>query len=167
MANKVFLDTNILLDILSSERISSQDTKELLLKYSNEKAKFVINDLSLNTLYYIGSKLDRDKTFNFMKDITFDNPLFEVYYMNADDLKQIYNYMDKNVGEDFEDLQQYIAAKNSGCSCIITNDKAFPKLDIPLIRTNTKLENYTPENKSDNVAKIFLDNVVIFGRKNK
>ncbi len=167
MANKVFLDTNILLDVLSSERISSQVTKELLLKYSNEKAKFVINDLSLNTLYYIGSKLDRDKTFNFMKDITFDNPLFEVYYMNADDLKQIYNYMDKNVGEDFEDLQQYIAAKNSGCNCIITNDKAFPKLDIPLIRTNTKLENYTPENKSDNVAKIFLDNVVIFGRKNR
>lgn len=167
MANKVFLDTNILLDVLSSERISSQVTKELLLKYSNEKAKFVINDLSLNTLYYIGSKLDRDKTFNFMKDITFDNPLFEVYYMNADDLKQIYNYMDKNVGEDFEDLQQYIAAKNSGCNCIITNDKAFPKLDIPLIRTNTKLENYTPENKSDNVAKIFLDNVVILGRKNR
>ena len=167
MANKVFLDTNILLDVLSSERISSQVTKELLLKYSNEKAKFVINDLSLNTLYYIGSKLDRDKTFNFMKDITFDNPLFEVYYMNADDLKQIYNYMDKNVGEDFEDLQQYIAAKNSGCNCIITNDKAFPKLDIPLIRTNTKLENYTPENKSDNVAKISLDNVVIFGRKNR
>lgn len=167
MANKIFLDTNILLDVLSSERISSQDTKNLLLKYSNEKAKFVINDLSLNTLYYIGSKLDRDKTFNFMKDITFDNPLFEVYYMNADDLKQIYNYMDKNVGEDFEDLQQYIAAKNSGCNCIITNDKAFPKLDIPLIRTNTKLENYTPENKSDNVAKIFLDNVVILGRKNR
>ncbi|MDY0238783.1 MAG: hypothetical protein RBS42_08010, partial [Campylobacterales bacterium] len=85
MGNKVFLDTNILLDILSSERSNSQDTRGLLLRYGDEKAKFVFNDLSLNTLYYIGSKTDRNTTFNFMKDITFNNPLFEVYYTKERD----------------------------------------------------------------------------------
>lgn len=159
MANKVFLDTNILLDVLSNERASSKDSIELLSKYSNERSKFVINDLSLNTLYYISSKIDRDKTLNFMQDVTFNNPLFEVYYIKEKDLKAIYDYMEQNVNADFEDLQQYIGAKNSGCSCIITNDKNFPKLDIPLIRTNPKLENYTPENKSNNV--------ISFARKNK
>src|SRR5574344_2186292 len=149
MVNKIFLDTNILLDILSSERVSSQNTKELFLKYSNEKYLFIINDLSLTTLYYIGSKINRDKTFDFMKNITFNNPLFKVYYTKKEDLEEIYNFMDENICADFEDLQQYIAARNCSCEAIITNDKNFPKLDIPLIRTNLEFENYIPENKPD------------------
>jgi len=120
MASKIYLDTNILLDLLSYERVNSLETKELLFKYSNEKNKFVINDLS------------------------FDNPMFEVYYLKEDDLKEIYNYMNKNKRADFEDLQQYISAKKSDCSMIITNDRHFPKIDIPLIRTNPKLNNYSP-----------------------
>ena len=152
MGNKVFLDTNILLDILSSERSSSQSTRALLLKYGDEKAKFVINDLSLNTLYYVGSKTDRNTTFNFMKDITFNNPLFEVYYTKERDLKEVYDYMDKSTNADFEDLLQYAAAKNSGCSVIITNDKNFPKLDIPLIRTNPNIEDYFPNNSNTYIS---------------
>ena len=152
MGNKVFLDTNILLDILSSERSSSQSTRALLLKYGDEKAKFVINDLSLNTLYYVGSKTDRNTTFNFMKDITFNNPLFEVYYTKERDLKKIYNYMDKSTNADFEDLLQYAAAKNSGCSVIVTNDKNFPQLDIPLIRTNPSIEDYHPNNSDTYIS---------------
>ena len=149
MGNKVFLDTNILLDILSGDRISSQNSKELFLKYSNEEAKFIINDLSLNTLYYIGSKINRDKTISFMKEISFNNPLFDIYYMKKEDLKEIFYYIDKNNNNiDFEDLQQYISAKNSGCSCIITNDKNFPKLDLPLIRTNSSIKNYYPKGKN-------------------
>jgi len=56
-----------------------------------------------------------------------------------------YDFMDKNKGTDFEDLQQYISAKNSNCKSIITNDKNFPKLDIELIRTNLDIENYIPK----------------------
>jgi len=152
MGNKVFLDTNILLDILSSERSSSQSTRALLLKYGDEKAKFVINDLSLNTLYYVGSKTDRNTTFNFMKDITFNNPLFEVYYTKERDLKEVYDYMDKSTNADFEDLLQYAAAKNSGCSVIVTNDKNFPQLDIPLIRTNPSIEDYHPNNSDTYIS---------------
>ncbi|MDY0238791.1 MAG: type II toxin-antitoxin system VapC family toxin, partial [Campylobacterales bacterium] len=109
-------------------------------------------DLSLNTLYYIGSKTDRNTTFNFMKDITFNNPLFEVYYTKERDLKEIYGYMDKSTNADFEDLLQYAAAKNSGCSVIITNDKNFPKLDIPLIRTNPNIEDYFPNNSDTYIS---------------
>jgi len=146
MVNKIFLDTNILLDILSNERVSSLNTKELLTKYINENIRFVVNNLSLNNLYYVASKIDKNKTFSFMKEISFNNPLWEIYYLNSKDLKEVYNFMDKNIDTDFEDLQQYISAKNSSCKTIITNDKNFPKLDIELIRTNPTIENYTPKN---------------------
>ena len=73
--------------------------------------------------------------------------------------------MDKNQNADFEDLQQYISAKNSNCDIIITNDKNFPKLDIPLIRTNPNLENYTPENIKNQDKKGVIDNLINFVRK--
>jgi len=41
---------------------------------------------------------------------------------------------------------QYFCAKSCNCDVIITNDKNFPRLDIPLVRTNLDIENYTPKN---------------------
>lgn len=145
MANKIFLDTNIILDELFKDRENSMYTNNIIDKYLRKNTKLVISDLSLNTIFYIGAEKNKqwEKTFNFMKDITFNNPLFEVYYTKEKDLRDIYDYMTQNTGADFEDLQQYIAAKNSNCKVIITNDKGFPRLDISLIRSNPKIENYT------------------------
>jgi len=156
MANKIFLDTNIVLDELFNDRENSKYTNAIIDKYLSENTIFVISNLSLNTIFYIGVEKNKQwkKTFNFIKNIAFNNPLFEIYYIQKKDLKEIYDYMDKNINADFlkesakhkEDLQQYIGAKNSSCKAIITNDKNFPKLDIPLIRTNPNIENYTPKN---------------------
>jgi len=146
MANKIFLDTNIMLDELFNDRENSKYTNSIIDKYLNENTTFVISNLSLNTIFYIGVEKNKqwERTFNFIKNITFNNPLFEIYYIQKKDLQEICDYMDKNIKADFEDLQQYIGAKNSSCKAIITNDKNFPKLDIPLIRTNPNIENYTP-----------------------
>lgn len=172
MANKVFLDTNIILNDLFDDRECSKVSQELLDKYLKEDTVFVINDLSLNNLFYIGAKKDFYKIFNFMKDISFNNPMWEVYTLTNKDYKEIYDFMDKNDYKNFEDLQQYIAARNCGCKFIITNgNDDFPKLDIPLIRTNPKFENYTPENKTENTQaqekKGVVDNIINFVRKNK
>lgn len=43
--------------------------------------------------------------------------------------------LEENKKADFEDLQQYICTKNSNSSAIITNDKNFPKIKLPIIRT--------------------------------
>jgi len=146
MANKIFLDTNIVLDELFNDRENSKYAKAIIDKYLSENTTFVISNLSLNTIFYIGVEKNKQwkKTFNFIKSITFNNLLFEIYYIQKKDLKEIYDFMDKNINTDFEDLQQYIGAKNSSCKAIITNDKNFPKLDIPFIRTNLDIENYTP-----------------------
>lgn len=139
MANKIFIDTNIALDILFSDRVNSDCTKDFILK---QNAKLVINDLSLNNIFYIGSKIDYKVTFDFLKNITINSNIWQVYYLRKRDLIETFDLMDRDFGADFEDLQQYVSAKNSDCQKIISNDRNFPKLDISVVRTNLKIDNY-------------------------
>ena len=53
----------------------------------------------------------------------------------------------KENNADFEDALQYFCAKENGCITVITNDKDFPKLEIPLLRTDPKLKNFAPKFK--------------------
>jgi len=142
MQNKIFIDTNIALDLLLDKRPFSNETKLLLQSFEKDTI-FVINNLSLNTIFYVGANINKQykETFIFLKAI--ENSLkWEIYNLTKEDRLFCYNYMDKNINADYEDLQQYIGAKNSKCKAIITNDKNFPKLDIPLVRTNPNIENY-------------------------
>lgn len=131
---KLFLDTNILLDELFEDRIFSKATAKKIDSFIKDGYTFVLNALSLNTIWYIGAKKDRLKTLEFIKDF-FKTDLFEVYEIKNRDIIEIISIIDKNPKADFEDLQQYICAKNSNSIAIITNDKNFPKIDLPLIRT--------------------------------
>jgi len=145
MQNKIFIDTNIALDLLLDKRPFSNETKLLLQNFEKDTI-FVINNLSLNTIFYVGANINKqfNETFIFLKVIE-NSPKWEIYNLTKKDRLFCYDYMDKNINTDFEDLQQYISAKNSNCKSIITNDKNFPKLDIELIRTNLNIENNTPK----------------------
>lgn len=139
MVNRLFVDTNIALDILFSDRENSEKTKAFIMQ---QNSKLVINDLSLNTIFYIGSKINYDKTIEFLKTIVLSNSLWEVYYLKKADFVEVFKLMDENNGADFEDLQQYISANNSNCKTIITNDKNFPKLNTSLKRTAENIDDF-------------------------
>ncbi|ASM36677.1 PIN domain-containing protein [Campylobacter sputorum] len=53
-------------------------------------------------------------------------------------------YCKDNPNNDLEDVLQYFIAKENGCDVIYTNDKKFPKLDIPLKRTDPNISDYIP-----------------------
>lgn len=143
---RIYLDTNIILDFIFI-RESTRYTRDFISKNFNNSI-LVTNNLGLNNIFYVGVEKFKEytKTKDFLQYI--ENSLqWDIYDLTKEDRLFAYNFMNKNQGADFEDLQQYIAAKNSGCTAIITNDKNFPKLDIPLIRTNPNLKNYTPKNR--------------------
>lgn len=144
MYSKVYIDTNIALDLLLDSRPFSNETKNLLLNYG-ENTIFTINNLSLSNIFYVGAFQNKQykETFSFLKQIE-TAPKWQIYDLTKNDRLFCYDFMSKNIGSDFEDLLQYIAAKNSHCGAIITNDANFPKLDISLIRTNPNMENYLP-----------------------
>lgn len=136
MANKkLFLDTNILLDELFADRVFSTATAKKLDEFIKDGYVFVLNNLSINNIWYIGAKKDRQKTREYIMDF-FKTDLFEVYEVTNQDILETLELMSDLIRADFEDLLQYICAKNSGAKAIITNDKDFPKLDLELIRTN-------------------------------
>ncbi|ASM40114.1 type II toxin-antitoxin system VapC family toxin [Campylobacter sp. RM12327] len=59
-------------------------------------------------------------------------------------------YCRDNPSNDLEDVLQYFIAKENGCDVIYTNDKKFPKLDIPLKRTDPNIPDYIPtQDKAD------------------
>lgn len=146
MQNKVFLDTNIALDIMLDARVYSVNTQNFITQIINSGAKLCVSDISLTTIFYIGAERNKqwDKTKNFIQNIVSNDSLWEICYVARQDIENSLNFMHKNSGADFEDLLQYNLALRYGCGSIITNDKDFIKMKLPLIRTSAILENYNP-----------------------
>jgi len=111
MQNKIFIDTNIALDLLLDKRPFSNETKLLLQNFKKDTI-FVINNLSLNTIFYVGTNINKqfNETFIFLKVIE-NSPKWEIYNLTKKDRLFCYDYMDKNINTDYEDLQQYICKK--------------------------------------------------------
>lgn len=147
MVNKIYLDTNIVIDMLFAKRPNHIATMKVLSSYINdENCIFVLNTISISNIYYLGAEIYKDKTttVDFLKDLRAFSNIWQIYEVSNSDIGEALEYLDIDKNADYEDLQQYISAKNSDCSLIITNDKGFPKLDIPLKRTKKDLENYNP-----------------------
>lgn len=150
MSSKIYLDANVILDLLLSGRESSKHTSEIIRNYSKETDTiFVTNNLNFNTIFYVGTEHYKqyENTKEFLKYIHNDKEQWEIYNLTDRNRDFAFDYMDKNFGADFEDLLQYISAKTSGCSLIITNDINFPKLDIELKRTNPNIQDYKPKSQ--------------------
>jgi predicted nucleic acid-binding protein len=124
---KVFLDTNIILDILDAKRLNHIKAKELLQSLILSDIQIVISEDMLSTIYYICK--DKKAVLEF----------FEVIYEEWDILcfgKSVVLEaieISKKENNDFEDTLQCICAKNSGCDAIYTNDKRFVECGIDIV----------------------------------
>ena len=121
---KVFLDTNILLDLLL-QREKFEEAMIILNSIERGVHEAIILDISLVNVAYIARKQEVDvKGFLKLliqncKIVGADNKLS----LEAVDL-------DNN---DIEDSLQYVCAKNEGCEKIITNDKGFYVGEIEVV----------------------------------
>lgn len=92
MANKkLFLDTNILLDELFEDRVFSKATAKKINGFIKDGYTFVLNSLSLNTIWHIGAKKDRLETLSFIKNF-YKTDLFEVYEIKNKDILEVIKY---------------------------------------------------------------------------
>lgn len=117
---KVFLDTNVFIDILS-KRSTSILTKDEL-SYLIDNYQIYISALTVHITYYVGKiKPGSDKHESMKKLLKLTNiiPLSE----------DIINLSINNFHTDFEDTLQYYSALDSSCDYILTRDKKdFPKI---------------------------------------
>lgn len=156
--NRVFLDTNSLIDILIDENNSKEydkirgsadnikNSRVVIEEYLEQGYTLVVNTTSItNTTYFLQDrqKIATDIVIDKISMIEEDEDLFLVVLETKQIRQKAREYAREN-DADYEDALQYFCAKESGCDTIITNDKNFPKLDIRLTRTNKNLENYYP-----------------------
>ena len=124
---KIFLDANILIDLIDSNRTKHNEVLEFIKKNSN--SYFYTSCDILTTIYYVTKKvkeplLEIEKLLDLVYVISFSNAETK----EAIDLMNV----DKRF-KDLEDTLQYILAKQIKADCIVTNDKGFCSPDIEII----------------------------------
>ena len=125
--NKVFLDTNIILDILSPSRPNHCYSERLLKKLAN--CEVYISEDMISTIYYVVK--EKHKVLSFFELVLQE---WHVVPFGENVIKKSLLFA-KQQGVDLEDTMQCLCAKEYGCEVLLTNDKKF-------IDCGVELQNY-------------------------
>ena len=131
---KIFLDTNIFLDLLL-KREFYKEALEILDGVDNGQWRGYILDITVLNIDYVAKKQMK----NIQEFIQLLSATFTI--VGADNA--IIDEALTLENSDFEDSVQYIMAKNLACDVIITNDKDFVKNSaIEVLSSKRFLEKY-------------------------
>ena len=140
---RIFLDANIIVDLLDTSRKDSiSSLKVLAIAVANDFEMAISEDI-LTTVYYVAKKsVARKKILLFFKMIEDE---FDILNFKKGVIKKSIRLCQKNSRLDFEDTLQAVCAQEHDCDMIITNDKKFPKLKVPVKTTKDFLSEYDKE----------------------
>ncbi|MEA1953176.1 MAG: PIN domain-containing protein [Campylobacterota bacterium] len=130
---KIFIDTNIFLDLIL-KREHFRDA--LLLFNAVEKNIFsgVILDITVLNIDYVAKKQ--------VKDIKEFIQLINVNFSIVGVSNEMISTALEIKNSDFEDTLQYLSAKSFDCDCVITNDKGFYKSELETLSSREFVEKY-------------------------
>lgn len=117
--NRVFLDTNIIIDILDTKRPFNAKAKRLIKILTLKEFEMAISEDMLSTIFYIVK--DKRAVLKFLRSIL-DKWLIFPYGEKV--IKESIELAYEK-GLDLEDVLQCICAKQNGCSYFLTSDKKF------------------------------------------
>jgi len=140
MKTRLFLDTNVILDLLGERAPYYDSIAKVASLADKEELILVVSPISFATLNYFISKfesaqiaLEKLRKFKIICEIcTLDGPILEKG-LNSD-------------FKDFENALQYFSATNSACDIIITrNGKDFKKSLLPVMNADEYLLSISPK----------------------
>ena len=131
---KVFLDTNIIIDILNSQRPNHLNATKLLENLIVNDIDIVISEDMLSTIFYIVK--DKKRTLNFF------NVILEDWIVISFGKKIIAIAIELSLENnlDLEDTLQCLCAKENGCYALITHDNKFYNCGIDILTTEEFLK---------------------------
>lgn len=129
LMHKLFLDTNVLLDFLISERDGNQFAQSIIEMAADDEVVCYISPVSLLNIFYI---LRKQKTEQERKDI------IESFIDILDIVPLDYDILQMGLYapiKDYEDGIQYMSAKKANVDFIVSSDREFGKhnLDVQII----------------------------------
>ncbi|CAA6801354.1 MAG: Ribonuclease [uncultured Sulfurovum sp.] len=141
---KIFLDANVLIDILDNTRPTSSESAKIyeVLVRGVEKYKLFTSCDLLTTVYYFTRKpLGQAMALHKIKKL---NQIITVIEFGNKEVDEAIILMERNDKyKDLEDTIQYVMARKEGCDYIITNDKAFASGDVPVLSSEEALKKLT------------------------
>jgi predicted nucleic acid-binding protein len=138
MIKRVFLDTNIILDLLGEREPFYNSIAQLTTIADQKKVQLIVSPLSFATVNYFLSKYEGEKTakdklrrFKVLCEISKIDEIIVEKGLNSD-------------FSDFEDSLQYYCAVDSRCDIIITrNAKDFKRSLLPVMSADEFLKSFT------------------------
>ncbi len=135
MKDKVFLDTNVVIDLLGEREPFYNSAAMIATMADYGKINIVVSTLTFSTVYYILSKFEAKES------VREKLRKFKVIVELSDLTDRI---IDKGLASnfsDFEDSLQYYCAINNDCNIFITrNGRDFQKSDIPVLTPDEYLK---------------------------
>lgn len=118
---KLFLDTNVLLDVLMENRPNHMDSATILRIVEKGVATAVITTQSIIDASYVYSQREKQSLKQFIKAI---DTIMDIVEVEAITGKNITAAM-RMPFNDFEDAAQIACSEMAGCDIIITSDHKF------------------------------------------
>jgi predicted nucleic acid-binding protein len=145
LKNKIYLDINIVVDIIDDSRVNHSMSIEMLEALVINDYEIYISEDMLSTIYYILK--DKNKALLFFKNLIFID--WNILSFGLEIMKQATDLsLEKNL--DLEDTLQCLCARENGCEVLITNDKTFSDCGIKIIT----LEEFTVHLKNEYAKQI-------------
>jgi len=116
----IFLDTNVVLDILDSDRKKHDLAKQLLKKIIEEQYSVTISEDMLSTIFYIIK--NKQAVLHFFETIL---QQWTIRPFGEKTISKAVTLCLETQGQDFEDTLQCLCAKEALCDVLITHDKDF------------------------------------------
>jgi len=130
MENRIFLDTNIILDLIIPNRKYSNISKVVLEKLAENGYEFYISEDIISTTYYI-AKNHKIETIEFFQDAL---KFWNIVSFGKDVLEASFDFALKN-NCDLEDTLQCFCAKANNCT-LLTSDKKFIDCGVEILTYN-------------------------------
>jgi len=124
----IYLDANIVLDLLDSTRNSHSSSKKVFIIIIEQNFKIFISEDILTTIYYIVK--NKKSALSFFETIMGS---WEIVSFGSRTISEAITLCQKNLNLDFEDVIQSLTAKKSACDTIISNDKNFYNCGIEIL----------------------------------
>ena len=134
MKNRLFLDTNIILDLLGERDPFYNSIAKIATLADKGKVKLTVSALSYSTVFYLLSKYESDD-------------LVKEKLRKFKIISEISDLTDKIIAKglssnftDFKDALQYHCALKADCNILITrNGKDFKKSELPVMTADEYL----------------------------
>ena len=138
MKDRLFLDTNLMLDLLG-EREPFYDTAAKIATLADKgKIKLIVSALSYSTIFYILSKYENPKI------VKEKLRKFKIISDTSDLTGKIIEKGLSSNFSDFEDALQYHCAIKADCNILITrNGKDFKESEIPVMTAEEYVKSLT------------------------